>query len=239
MATSGTYLFNPDLAEIVDEAFERCRVDPALITARHILSARRSMRFMLAEWATDDYHNFRIVQDQFTTVKGQAVYTAGVDFDLVKSYVDILDIVLRRQAIDTPVEFMTRQDYLNIPDKPILGRPDRAFIDKQRDQIQFTLWTTPENATDIIIFNAVKKFEDADTAADNADISFYMQDAFAAGLAFRLAEKYAPPALEQALYAKAQIAFRRGTNATRERGPVRIVPDSGSRRRRGSAGRYR
>jgi hypothetical protein len=29
MATSGTFIFNPDLAELVDEALERCRIDPA------------------------------------------------------------------------------------------------------------------------------------------------------------------------------------------------------------------
>ena len=52
MTTSGTYLFNPDLAELVDEAMERARIDPAHITARHILSARRSMRFILSGWAT-------------------------------------------------------------------------------------------------------------------------------------------------------------------------------------------
>lgn len=240
MATSGTYLFNPDLAEILDEAFERCRVDPAKITARHIISARRSMRFMLADWATDDYHDFRIVQESFTTVESQATYTAGVDFDITDiRLIDVLNVVLTRSGVDTPVEIMSRQEYLNIPEKDIEGRPDRIFIDKQRDQLVFTLWTTPENSTDIIKFDAVRKFEDSDTAADTADIPYQMQEAFVAGLAFKLSEKYAPPELEQALYGKAQLAFRKGTNAVRERGDVRIVPDSGFRRRRGSAGRYR
>lgn len=240
MTTSGTYIFNPDLATQVDEAMERARIDPAVISARHILSARRSMRFMLADWATDDYHDFRIVREQFTVVESQAEYVAGVDFDITDTrLIDVIDVVLRRSGVDTPVEFMTRSDYLNIPEKDIEGRPDRVFIDKQRDNLVFTLWTTPENSTDIIIYDAVRKFEDSDTAADTADIPYQMHDAFAAGLAARLAEKFSPPELEEKLWMKAQQAFRKGTNAVRERGPVRIVPDSGSRRRRGSAGRYR
>ena len=85
----------------------------------------------------------------------------------------------------------------------------------------------------------MRKFQDSDTAADNADISWYMQDAFAAGLASRLAEKFAPPEREEKLYNKAEATFRTGSNAARERGAVRIVPQSGWRRRRGSAGRYR
>lgn len=240
MTTSGTYIFNPQLAEMVDEALERCRIDPALISLRHILSARRSMRFMFADWATEDYHDFRIVREQFTTVQGQAEYVAGVDFDISDTrLIDVIDVVLRRTGVDTPVEFMTRSDYLNIPEKDIEGRPDRIFIDKQRDQLVFTLWTTPENSTDIIIYDAARKFEDADTAADTSDIPYYMYDAFAAGIAARLAEKYAPIELEEKLWIKAAMALKKGSNAARERGPVRIVPDSGSRRRRGSAGRYR
>ena len=40
------------------------------------------MRFMLADWATKDYHNFRIRQESFTVVQSQGVYTAGTDFDI-------------------------------------------------------------------------------------------------------------------------------------------------------------
>lgn len=242
MATSGTWIFNPDLAEMVDEAFDRCRIDPAHLTVRHIKSARRSMRFMLADWATDDYHDFRINREQLTLTQGQDVYVAGTDFDLSANgiaIIDIIDVVLRRDGVDTPVEFMSRQEYLNIPEKDIEGRPDRIFIDKQRDGIELTLWTKPENSTDELLFDAVYKFEDSDTASDTVDLHWYLFDAFAAGLAARLAEKYAPPELEEKLFIKGERAFRKGTNAVREKGAVRIVPGSGHRRRRGSAGRFR
>jgi len=242
MATSGTYLFNPDLAELVDEAFERCRVDPAVISARHIQSARRSMRFMLTDWATDDFHDFRIQQQSFTLTQSQATYVAGTDFDIGVggvSIIDILNVALRRDGVDTPVEFMSRKEVLDIPEKTTEGRPDRVFVDKQRDGITLTFWTTPENSTDEIYFDAVHKFQDADTAADNADIHWYMYDAFAAGLAARLAEKYAPPELEQKLWVKSENAFKKATNAVRERGDVRIVPVSNTSRRRGTSRNYR
>jgi hypothetical protein len=242
MATSGTYIFNPDLAELVDEAMERARIDPAHTTSRHILSARRSMRFMLADWATKDYHDFRITEETMALVESQAAYVAGVDFDLGVSglnIIDIIDVALRRDGVDTPVTFMPRSELLNIPDKTTEGRPDRVFIDKGRNGITMTFWTVPENSTDEIIFNSVRKFEDSDTAADTADIPYYMYDAFAYGLAFRLAEKFALPELEQTLYGKAQNAFRDAQNYVRERGDVRIVPTSGRRRRRGSARSYR
>lgn len=242
MATSGNYFFNPDLAEMVDEAMERARIDPAKLTARHVLSARRSMRFMLADWATKDYHDFRIQRQSFTLVQSQASYVAGTDFDTGLTgvaIVDVIDAVLRRNGVDTPVELMPRSELLNIPEKDIEGRPDRVFIDKQRDGITMTFWPVPENSTDELHFDAVFKFEDSDTAADNTDIPWYMYDAFAYGLAFRLAEKFSPPELEASLYVKSENSFKTGSNAARERGDVRIVPSSGSRRRRGRASSYR
>lgn len=232
MATSGTYIWNPDLAEIVDEAFERCRVDPALITARHIQSARRSMRFMLSDWATDDFHDFRIQRLNFTVdhdgTSGTASYT---DPDVPAQVIDILNVAIRRDGVDTPVTFMSRSEYLDIPEKTTEGRPDRIFVDKQIGGITVTLWPVPENATDVIYFDAVRRFADSDTASDTQDIPYYMQDAFAYGLAARLAEKYAPPDLEPKLWAKANNAFRKGSNASRERGDVTFTLGSARRRR--------
>jgi len=235
MATSGTYIWNPDLAELVDEAMERARMDPAHITMRHILSARRSMRFMCADWATKDFHDFRVVETQFTVVQSQAVYVGGTDFDLTdNNLIDILDMSLRRNGVDTPIVFCPRKEYLDIPEKTTEGRTDRCFVDKTVDGLTLTFWPVPENSTDTVIFNGVRKFQDFDTAADTADIPYYMHDAFAYELAFRLCEKYSQPDLEQAMYVKAQNAFKTAQNAVRERGDVRIVPVSSRRR-----GRYR
>jgi hypothetical protein len=200
------------------------------------------MRFMLAGWATKDYHDFRIQRQSFTVVQSQSEYVAGTDFDLGLTgvaIVDVLNAILRRDGVDTPVELMSRDELLNIPEKDTEGRSDRVFIDKQNAGLIFTFWPVPENSTDEIHFDAVMKFQDSDTAADDADIPWYMYDAFAYGLAFRLAEKFAPPELEASLYVKAENSFKEGCNAARERGDVRIVPGSNSRRRRGRSSNYR
>lgn len=226
MATSGTYLWNPDLALIVDEAFERCLVDPASLTSRHILSARRSIPFMLVHWATKGYMDFKIER------RTQALTQGTQQYSIAAEVIDIVDMVLRRSGVDTPVEIMTRQEWLNIPDKDIEGRPDRYFADKQRDNIELYLWTIPENSTDELHYDCLIRYEDHDQAAQNADIPYYMQDAFAAGLAARLAQKFAPQ-LKADLKAEAEVALREGLGASKEVGDLRIVPQSGHRRRVG------
>jgi len=226
MATSGRYLFNPVIAEMVDEAFERCRIDAALLTARHIESARRSMRFMVADWATEEHHEFRIRQVSFTLTTGQSVYTGGDDIGdpFGSNVIDVLGVVLRRDNSDTPLSLISRSDYLNIPSKDITGRPDQYFVDKQRDELSITVWPVPENSTDELVMDLLVQFEDSDTASLNADIPYYLYDAFASGLAARLAEKFATPELEEKLWLKAGRALKRATVAQREPGDIRLVP---------------
>jgi hypothetical protein len=49
MATSGSVDFNPDIAEITEEAFERCGLE--LRTGYDVRTARRSLNFLFADWA--------------------------------------------------------------------------------------------------------------------------------------------------------------------------------------------
>lgn len=226
MATSGTYLWNPELADMVDEAFERCKVDPATLDIRHILSARRSMRFMLAHWATRSFSEFRVEQVQVPTVDGQAAYT------LDGQYLDILQAALRRNGVDTPVTNVSRADYLDIPEKTTGGRVDRYFVDKARDALVVTVWPVPDNATDLLLLDVVRKPEDHDWAAQNPDVPFLMQEAFVAGLAARVCEKFGPPELENGLFVKAEAALKTAQEAMRERGDIRIIPGSNRRARR-------
>lgn len=183
------------------------------------------MRFMLSDWATDEYDDFRIERMNFTTVDGTAVYSGASTFP--SHVIDVISVFLRSDGTDTPMTLISRRDHADIPDKSVEGRPDRIFIDKQRDGLVGTLWPVPDNSTDAIYFDAVVKFEDHDKAANNADIPYMMREAFAAGLAARLAEKYSPPELEKDLIIKAVHALRKGRNASREMVEVRMTPGQG------------
>ena len=49
MATSGSYDFNLNMAEVTEEAFERCGLE--LRTGYDAATARRSLNILFAEWA--------------------------------------------------------------------------------------------------------------------------------------------------------------------------------------------
>jgi hypothetical protein len=233
MATSGTYVWSPDLAECIDEAFERCRVDPSTLDVSHIQSARRSINFMLVEWAADDFNDFRI--DQFTVALTDGDPTYTIDPSVDGRILDVVSVVLRRSGVDVPLEPISREEYLEIPSKTTEGRPAQYFLDKRRDSLILTLWPVPENSTDVLVMDAVRKFTDAGVAHNEPDIPYYMREAFVAGLAARLARKFAPEPIIPRLMADSIATFKKAFGAVHNQGDVYVYPASG--RYRGRRGR--
>lgn len=232
MPTSGTYLWSPDLADCIDEAFERCKVDPSTLDVSHIIAARRSISFMFVEWATQDFQGYRIDRiNNFPLVQGTQEYDLDPDTD--GRFIDVTQVSLRRDGVDTTIYPMSRQEWLDIPDKTTQGRPNRYFADKRQNIVTITLWTVPENSTDTLTMDAVRKLQDADAAADEPDIPYYMREAFVSGLAVRLCEKFGPEPFIPRLQMNAEKQFKRANGSQRELGDLVIIPGSNSRRRKG------
>lgn len=225
MATSGTYLWSPELAECVDEAFERCRVDPASLAASHMVSARRSINFMLSEWAADENHEFRIERVSIDLVQGTATYTINPASN--NRVIDVNQVSLERAGAETTIWPMSRQEYDDIPVKTTQGRPSRYFLDKRQASVTLTLWPVPENSTDDLEIDILRRFQDfGEGSSLEPDIPYYMREAFVAGLASKLAAKFAPEQIIPRLQAAAIMAYRDGVAAQRGDRDVVIVPVS-------------
>lgn len=191
MSIAGTYSFDPDLAEHFDEAYERAGMDPAAIGAAHITSGLRSVKFLFAEWQTLGVRQFQIVQRTQATTAGMASFT------LTTGDQDIVNMVLRRSGSDTPMTRISRQEYIEIPRKSENGRPDRYFVDRQVGTITVYLWRRAENTTDQIIYDAYRRISDPGRLANTQQLPVHMLDAFASGLAMRLAQKWKPDRYDQ------------------------------------------
>lgn len=215
MTTSGTYTFEPTVAAFTDEAFERIGKDPATLTARHLQSARMSLSFMLADWATRGIKLWAIEADT------QTVTASDVDYTLDTNTVDIFDVVLRRDNVDNQMLRLGRNDYQMIPTKSTTGRPSQFYLDRQRAAPVLYLWPSPENSTDVVRFNKLRRLQDVGSATATADIPYLWFEAFAAGLAAKLAEKYAK-ALERDMIAKAAVALDNAMEESRERASTYI-----------------
>lgn len=191
MASTGTFLFDPNLATITDEAVERAGLDLQEIVGEHIISIRRSAGFMLSSWSNRGHRQWTFEQIQETVTVGQ------VEFDLPVGTIEVQSAVVRRNGVDTEIYPISREDYLVLHDKNLTGRPDRYFVDRRRDtdgtnRVRAFFWLAGENTTDIIIMNVYKQIQDVGNAQNTLDIPFRFQEAFVSELAARVALKYKP-----------------------------------------------
>ena len=103
MATSGTVAFQPNVEEIITEAFERCGIDTQTQTGNRAVSARRSLNLLFAEWANRGINYWAVEQQTLTLVNGTLQYTLPV------GTIDIIDAVIRDSSgADTSDQIINR-----------------------------------------------------------------------------------------------------------------------------------
>ena len=76
--TTSTTAFNPDLNELMEEAFERCGVE--MRTGYHFRTAKRSLSLLITEWANRGINLWTVEQGQIPLIQGQYVYDLPNDF---------------------------------------------------------------------------------------------------------------------------------------------------------------
>ena len=118
-----------------------------------------------------------------------------VSFDLPVGTIEVQSAVVRRNGVDTEIYPISREDYLILHDKALIGRPDRYFVDRRVDAdgvlpVQVFFWLAGENTTDQIIMNVYKQIQDVGRAQNTLNIPFRFQEAFVSDLAARVAQKY-------------------------------------------------
>jgi hypothetical protein len=75
MASSGSRDFELDVAEYVEEAFERCGLE--VRTGYDLITARRSLNILFADWANRGLNRWTMAQETLTLADGVAEYPLG------------------------------------------------------------------------------------------------------------------------------------------------------------------
>jgi hypothetical protein len=144
MAVSNSVDFELDVDEYIEEAFERCGLE--VKTGYDLKTAKRSLNLMLADWANRGLNQWTIAQRTETMVEGTGAYALSTDI------IDILSVVVQRDGTDYSLSRLSREEYLNIPNKATKGRPNQFFLDRQIIP-SLKIWPTPENSTDVVYYN--------------------------------------------------------------------------------------
>lgn len=223
MATSGSSDFEPDVAEYVEEAFERCGLEYR--TGYDGVTARRSLNLLFADWANRGLN-------QWTVTNSTTTLSRGDEFlDLSATTIDVLDVVIRRtegsNTTDIAMKQIGRSEYWGLPDKSTQARPTQFFLDKQITP-RLYIWPASENSTDQLIINRLVRIEDADAGVNTVDVPFRFYPCLAAGLAYYIALKKAPDRV-QMLKGLYDEEFARAADQDQSRASLMVAPNMRSR----------
>ena len=224
MATSGTSVFNLDLAELVEEAFERCGAE--LRTGYDLKTARRSLNLLFADWANRGINLWTVEQGSINLVQGTATY------DLPDNTVDLLEHVIRTGAgnvstqADLTITRISVSTYSSIPNKLTQARPIQVYINRQAPTPTVTVWPTPDGSIPYqFIYWRLRRIQDAGDGSNTMDVPFRFIPCMVSGLAYYLAIKL-PDALPRLEILKAQYDtdWDFASTEDREKAAVRFVP---------------
>lgn len=227
MTTSGTTIWNPDIGEIVEEAFERAGLE--LRSGYDLKTARRSLNFLLTEWANKGLNLWTVASGTLTLVPGQKTYTTadGLPADAV----DYIEHVTRTSSAGIPTDISLNRisvsTYANIPTKDQTGRPYQIYVNRATSSPQITLWPVPDSSTPYTLaYWYMKRLDDAtNPISQTIQVPFRFYNALTAGLAYHIALKR-PEAQDRISMLKDLYdeAFQLASDEDRDRSSVRFTP---------------
>lgn len=220
MTTSGTKTFELDVAEYIEEAYERCGIE--VRTGYDQRTARRSLNLVLADWANRGLNQWTIENEELVTIPEEHKYTMSpTTIDFIQAVCRLPTNQGTQSQSDITMERVSREYYNNIPNKLVRGRPVQYFIDRQISPVVY-LWPTP-NTDYTIILTKLVRLDDANAGVNTMEMPFRFYPCLAAGLAYYLAIKKAPERV-QLLKAVYDEEFARAASEDRDRAALNLVP---------------
>ena len=142
MATSGTYTFNLDLGDVMEEAYERCGLE--LRSGFDYRTARRSLNLLMLDWQNRGLSLWAVKGATETLTPGQGAYP------LTSEKLDIVEAFMRTNAGDTTKQSdLTMQrisiaQYSHQTNKLLEGRPIQYWVERAPSGITVNVWPVPD-----------------------------------------------------------------------------------------------
>ena len=219
MASSGTYNFNLDIDEVIQEATEMIGGEPTL--GHEPKSARRSINLLLQDWQNRDIMLWTAETSTFT------VSVSTTTYSLASSSIDVLEAVVNRDNVDIQLERISMQEFLKIPNKKQTGRPTQYAVRHERDNPEIYLWPLPENSTDKVKVELIRYMQDVNKSAiQTPDVSRRFLPCLTAGVAYYMSMKRPNVDMQRIAMIKTEYEERlsRALEEDRERVSLLIRP---------------
>jgi hypothetical protein len=202
--TSEATEFNPQIDDIIEEAFERTGVRGTR-TGYQLRSARRSLNIMFQEWGNRGVHLWKVKLAKIPLVLGQAEYNYAGDSTNFPDDIDsVLEAFYRNNSITTaPVDValtkIDRSAYSATPNKLTQGTPSQYYVERKLNPSVF-LYATPSSSVSStttpssfqFCFYYLSKIQDVGAYTNTSDVVNRFYPCMMSGLAYYLSQKYSP-----------------------------------------------
>lgn len=234
MATSGTYLFSPAIADLVLDSFDRIQIRPAALTQDHMASARRSTNLIQVRWSNRGINLWAEDEQVINLVSGQSAYGINTTTPSItdNGTTAVLETWFRQNPglasqVDTWMQPISRTDWstLSVKNQPV-SIPTSYWFERIAPTPVIHLWGTPTftSGSYELHFFRMRQLQDANVAGNvTPDVPYRFEECFCADLAYMLAMKWRPTSASELLtYAKEVWAEAAGED--RERVTLNLAP---------------
>lgn len=190
MTTSGTYTFSPSLGELVIYSYNMIGIRGTSLLQEHMEAARMASNLMLGRWSSQGVNLWAVDLVTVALVQGTATY--NVDANTIVMLDAYVTTGTGTSAINRVIMPISRTEYASYPNKTQQGFPTTFWFDRLLSPT-VTLWPVPDGNEVSLSYYRVRQVQDSDLAnGQNVEIPVYFLEAFAYGLAHRLATIWAP-----------------------------------------------
>lgn len=192
MTSSGIFGYYPDIAQVIEEAFQRCGIDPSSLTSDHLDSARRSLNTVAIKWENRFPHRWKTLRINYPladfAVNNQRVMPLETLAILSINYTD-------PQGLDMPLIPMSLSDWEGQNNKYLKSSRPINYYFEQRTPTSATptlmLWPGSLTGLGSLRIEALTQIQTVTSSAENPDIARAYIPALYSSLTAELAEKYA------------------------------------------------
>ena len=189
MATSGTFTFNLDIGEVIEEAYERCGLE--LRSGYDYKTARRSLDLLMLEWQNRGLNLWTVKNASHTLTAGTAAYGLSAE------RIEIIEASLRTDVGDSSnqsdltMERISAVQYSHLTNKLTQGRPLQYYVERSPSNITINMWPVPDSQeTYTFVYYYLERIEDSGKpASNNMDVPDRYLPCLVSGLAYNIALK--------------------------------------------------
>jgi len=204
MATSNTYSFNPGLGELTLYAYNLIGIRNTALLQEHMEAARMASNMLCSRWSNMGVNLWAVDLVTTALVTDQATYAVdGNTVMILDAYVQNDDSGANIDRIIMPV---SRTEYASYPNKEQQGFPTVYWFDRLISSSRstgsagpsITLWPVPntDNGPQSLKYYRVRQIQDSALSnGQTVEIPYLWLEAFAYGLAMRLAQIWNPAAV--------------------------------------------